>query len=552
MSFDEQQECFRKSPIRDKGDLLIRSHDPMKLTRGLSQEELYLVTKEMDLEEKSEIIRYATLPQIRFLSDMSCWQKDRFDSKGMLGWMETLILAGDEQVMHWFRGMDYESVVAGLKGMIQVLKPEWEYAADEMLGDQPYFTLDQMYYILVSEENYMVARRAIEILFERDRTRYTTLLEGILGEVDDLIEEEAFRNREMRLSDRGFPDFESANRIYRRIDREEFEKTPKKDFKEGALFQEQKPDYLMIWSSNHLFLDRALLLLADDDKEILERIEEELVWLSNKVIASEGIDFSSEERVKHGIRRARQFVSIALELVAKNNLNEAVQCLKQRWLETLFRMTSTALLDMREQALKIVRNQWQGDQDAFFTALHPVYESILRAVMLKVPEFYDPSVTDHPMHFRDFSTLNEVNRSHAAVGQVAAVNEWLSQTYQLDIFDTYQKLKDFCPEKHLFVMLATAFARDVLKSKSAKLKPLNTKALKEFKDKAFEQKQGRYFVRQEMKETFLNAHFEEDRRKQILPLWALVFEGLESALEDAADEGIEFRLIDVLWIASTV
>lgn len=96
-------------------------------------------------------------------------------------------------------------------------------------------------------------------------------------------------------------------------------------------------------------------------------------------------------------------------------------------------------------------------------------------------------------------------------------------------------------------MLATAFARDIVKSKGGRLKPLNAEELREFKDKAFEQKQGRYFIRQDIKETFLTVYFEEQLRRQLLPLWALVFEGLESALEDAADEGIEFRLIDVLW-----
>ena len=53
--------------------------------------------------------------------------------------------AGPEVLLDWMLAMDYEAVVSGLKKIVRVAKPEREYPIDEVLGDTPYFTLDDFY-----------------------------------------------------------------------------------------------------------------------------------------------------------------------------------------------------------------------------------------------------------------------------------------------------------------------------------------------------------------------------------------------------------------------
>ena len=93
---EEQAKVFHQTSFKEKGELLLRSHDPMALARSLSQEELYLVAKEMDLEERSEVIRYASLPQLFFIADIDCWKKDRIDPRSFVNWLETLIQADEK------------------------------------------------------------------------------------------------------------------------------------------------------------------------------------------------------------------------------------------------------------------------------------------------------------------------------------------------------------------------------------------------------------------------------------------------------------------------
>ena len=298
LNSDEQEQIFHKSPFREKGELLMHSHNPGALTRSLSSEELYLVTRTLDTEERGEIIRHASVFQLFFIADIDCWKKDRIDGRSFLQWLEVLLAAGDDKLLAWLTEMDYEAVVSGFQQVIQVDKPDHEWTLDEALGDLPYFTIDQMYYIQVQEENLETIKRALEILFQGNRGRYFAVLEGVLGEMSDEVEEEAYQRREMRLAERGFPDFETAQKIYRPLTREEFENFPKKNPKTSQSHPEDSaiPNYVVMWSPDRFFLDDVLHSFQDDTTGIRDRLQEELAWISNKVIACEGIDLSSEEK----------------------------------------------------------------------------------------------------------------------------------------------------------------------------------------------------------------------------------------------------------------
>ena len=198
----------------------------MKLTRSLSQEELYILIKDMDVDERAEVLKFAAPSQLLFITDMDCWKGDRIDDKSLTCWLESLLRAGPKVLMSWLRDLDYETLVAGLKKIITVVKPEREYAVDEILGDVPCFTLDDNYFIAVQSQDLEIVRQVFQVLFENHRGRYIAIMEGVLSEIDDQIEDEAYCVREARLAARGFPDPESAWRIYRPLTREEFDQLP--------------------------------------------------------------------------------------------------------------------------------------------------------------------------------------------------------------------------------------------------------------------------------------------------------------------------------------
>lgn len=419
LSPEEQARVFHLSPFREKSDLLLHSYDPQALTRSLTSEELYLVTREMDIDERSEVIRYATLPQLFFIADMDCWKQDRLHPKGFVHWLETLMAAGDSQLLLWMMQMDYESVVAGLQRVIKVMKPDREWTPDDVLGDIPFFTIDQMYYIFVDEENLQTVKQALELLFENHRGRYFAILEGILGEVEDQLEEEAYSRREMRLAERGFPDFESAQRLFCPISRTELDAYPVKEKinPENDSSGQASPNYVVLWTEDRFFFDEVLHSLSNDTSGLRDQLQEELAWVSNKVIVYEGMDLSSEAKVRKGVERARAFINLGLESLSGRKLEAAQKIVREKWLEVIFRWGIAILFELRDQAKGIVKQYWKNSDVDFYNFLEAPYDAYCVGLFRKVPQYYDASLKSKDA-YRDFGTLEEVEAVRQIVREI--------------------------------------------------------------------------------------------------------------------------------------
>ncbi|MFA6600391.1 MAG: DUF6178 family protein [Candidatus Omnitrophota bacterium] len=535
LSPEEQARFFKEKPFKEKGDLILHAHDPRALTQSLSQEEFYLLTKEMDMEERSEIVRYANVPQLFFFTDVECWKGDRLDEKHFIDWLETLQHAGDEALMNWFYAIDYETVIAGLKKIITVVKPDREWTVDEVLGDTPYFTLDDFYYVAVSQERMETVRRCLEVLYENHRGRYHAFLEGVMAEIDDPVEEEAYVKRETRLADRGFPEKERALLIYKAITREEFEQFPKKKLSgsdgngRSAAEGTRLPDYPVLWSKDRVFLDDVFAAIRNEKVELLEQIEEELVWLSNKVITVQGLDFSSEEKVRMGIERARSFVSLGLELLSGSDVAKAAGIVKERWLEVVFRWAVTRMLEMRTQAENLLRDCWPAQPDYFLMFLNVPYQTILRGLLRTVPQCHDDQVAGEDLPLRDFKTVRDLERTQISLDQLETVIRHLVKEYPkvfraIDFEDESARF-----DAALFTVLGTLFASWVLK-KRTRISPLSTEELKAFLDAAFESVADRRILRGELRERFLGGFYRADEVPVVRSLWNFVFDQLANDL----------------------
>lgn len=551
LSTEEQVKAFKQGSLAEKGYLFRYTNEPEKIAGALSQEEFYLMTRDMDLEDRAEVLRYATLPQLIFMADLDCWKADRLHPPAFLAWLETLEQADERRLFAWLTETDYEAVVAGFKGLISVVKPDWEYAADEILGDQPYFTLDQRYFILVSEENMATVRRAIELLFEHHRGRYTSLLEGMLAELDDMVEEEAYQNREKRLADRGFPSLESARMVYRPMTLKDFHDFPLKtqlQKKEPALAQHMIPDYVALWSQENFFLDQVLMLLKNENEAVLEGLHEELAWLSNKLIACEGIDFTSEEKVVHGIERARKGVSLGLEILSGGNIQTARDLILTHWLESIFRHAVWHLAEMRDRCRDIVHRYWNGNGPGLIDFLGLPYQKIIQPLLALYPCYYDPQEKKDEEQIRDFKSLHEIQQTSRAVAQIESIHQWLDQTFK-HIFQDVEKAKEENEnELTLGVLLATVFAAATVR-KQISFKPLSLDEVEKFFKTVMGPIKDRRLIPAAIKETFLSSHFSENERDILRPLWGWVFQQIEEELSDLPDsKNIDWRFMDVFRV----
>lgn len=524
---DRQEQIFHKSSFKDKAELILHSHNPAGLTKSLSQEELYLLTREMDIEERAEVIRYATLPQLFFISDVDCWKKDRLDRKSFLQWIETLLAADEKKLLAWLLEMDYETIVAGFAKLMQVLKPDHEWTADEALGDTPYFSLDQMYYISAEEDNLETLRRTLEILFLNHRGRYVALLEGVMSELEDQLEEDAYSRRDSRLAERGFPDFETAQKIYRPLTREEYEKFPLKSAVRLHDTHDKEmvvPNYLMLWSEERFFLDDILHSFQDDPKT-QDSLQEELAWISNKVIACEGIDFSSEEKVRRGIEQARGMINIGLELLSGGDFQKARAVLQERWLELVFRWGATRVTELKEHARRIVRDYWSSSQTDFLNFLDAPYDTLFNGLLRLSPLCYDPSLNQEDS-LRHFKTAVDTDRSKNALIQIEKIHEVLRGNLSKEYAKARKESLESEPVLSLFSFLGTLFSNWILSGKVSYL-AVPVSALSGLLDQGFESRGEVRVLVASSKTGFLSAFLTPETQEICRAFFALFFERFE-------------------------
>ncbi len=544
---DEQARVFRQSSFKERAELIRHSHDPQALTRALSHEELYLLTREMDMEDRSEVIRYAALPQLLFIADVDCWKKGRLDADGFVVWMETLLAAGDQVYFNWSFAMDPETIIAGFQKIIQVIKPDREYAIDEILGDKPYFTLDEMYFIAVKEENMDTVRRALQVLYENHRGRYVSLLESIIVEMEDEIEEEAHENRERRLSERGFPDYESARKIYRPISKEEFAAYPKKAWNAPKDPHSPAPNYPVLWSEDRLFLDEVLLLVPKDRQDLLQNLHEELAWVSNKVLAADSLDFTSEERVRRGIERARGFISLGLQSLSGGDLPAALKILEEHWCENIFRCAMRDMLELKEKALAVVREYWKGNQLGCLEFLNPPYEFVFLGLLRPVPQCFDGEVKENVEPLRDFRRLEDLERAGRSLVEIENIFRALATAFPAAI-KTFVEYYDLEGEISGTTVLGTLFARHILNGKPS-FKKLTLKELALFMEKAFDSTGTRRFLRPEFKEAWLRDFAGPADREKLRGFMGFVFEHIEEEFRRLDfSKAVEPKFISSVWI----
>jgi len=491
LAFEEQCKQVFETPISRKGDLIIRSQDPVRLVNSFSAEELYLTVREMDGSNVSEIIQYANTEQLQFISDFECWQQDCISERGFIRWLEYLEAAGDMKVLQWLATAEFGMLIAGFKKYITVLKPDHEETVDEVIGDHLYFTLDNLYYIMIDEANMQTVKHAVSILFEKAKHLYINLVEGIMSETDDNIEEEAFQSRTVRLSEKGFPEKMEAMRIYRPVSDDEWQRYARRetaDHKQQNLDAQILPLYPAVWREEKLFLDDVFATLGDVPREAVQAIYQELVWLSNKILICQGADEFGEKLVKKSFNHARHILNCALEDLSGMDILKARTFLIECWVEYLFRWGITRINSVRKAAEDTIKNYWDYSLAIAFDFFDEPYGHMLRGLLKTHPQFFDKSCSDDFYSLRDFRNTEDIKKAQDVTDVFTKVSQLLA-TRPFMGWDKYIKEFDYAShldsnDVRISALVMTLFVQYTV-NKKMRIKSLEEKELKSFMRTAF-------------------------------------------------------------------
>ncbi|WP_305042706.1 DUF6178 family protein [Geoalkalibacter sp.] len=411
LTFEERLRDVRQAVGKQKYRLILAARDAEELVRRLPSQEVYLLIKELGIEDCIELLALATTEQMTTFFDLDLWRGQSLAARPTLEWLAMLLETGEEKVAATATEMDFELLTLMMRQFITITRGLESLTDEDALADG---RSDRIYEMdFADSESAKIVGYFLDILYRRERDFYLLLMEAVRNETGAEIEEAAFTARGARLQDRGFPEPFEALGVYAYLDPARFSpesraKVPFQPGEEGV-------------AAPGFFLARAPGRLLG---EILSRGLEpdacwELTYLINKTMIAERVDVGDVEQVSEAMGEVYRYLNIALEYLAGPDFEKALHCFDTCYFEYLFRLGLSLTLDLKKRAETI-----RATPQAFY--LDAPFRALVDALCRKRPRLYIGAVDAARAGERPFATLEEVR----------ACDRWLARLEaQVLLFD---------------------------------------------------------------------------------------------------------------------
>ena len=416
---------------KHRQERILASPHSLDLARGLSSESLFYTLKEIGLTDAVGLLGLASPEQVRDMVDLDCWRRDRLDARRILSWLMFLDEAGSGKVAEWALHADVELLVWLVKRHCEVVrKADIEDEPD--FNPSRYFSFDDQYLLRFVGDEEPILALLLERLRVLDYRFYTHILEQSLFELETQLEEEALRWRTARLADRGYPDFEQAQEIFRpvlphTVRPEQYRRTGLRPLRFADAEEVIAPDHaVLLVSEPHSFFGTAL---SAADPSIREQVSTELAYLTNHVVMAEACDTGELSEVRRCAELVHDVVNIGLEYAAEGNAAQAAHLVQDTQLRAFFQIGWSLVLGLHQQAkhLETVLQQeletdWQRSVD---TPFRETYAGVRRPM----PVFFQGLETPGEVLYRRFRNLADVRWVETVLVHIplwfAALRPWV-------------------------------------------------------------------------------------------------------------------------------
>lgn len=415
LPFEARLDLLMSLPAKEKVRLLDLAPDGGSLIRALPEQELFFAIQEIGKWDAVELLSEADARQIRFLFDLDCWRRDELDPQKLLEWFMVLWECGEEKVYETIQEMDPDLLALFLKLHLRVVR-EGSYGLDgfepEDLQREDFHTIDHQYFFefLDPDLDNQIFVRLLDLLFREDGERYFRLMEAAIGELSAELEAEAFRWREGRLSEQGFPELSQAMELYQFVEPSTFnldQRNRRYLPLGGGVVEDRaliKASYYLSLPQEESFFSQALGLLSAEAKE---EIRQELVLLFNQALLAEAIDLSEPEEVRRVLHRVHHYLNIGLEYMGQGELAKADRVLQDIYLKRIFHVGFSLVQKLRRRAGG-VRREGLFLKGPKASELGSPYRRILTGLCRRHPLIYTGIGPDGAPQYRELQCLADV------------------------------------------------------------------------------------------------------------------------------------------------
>ncbi len=121
LTFTERLDIVRRAHGMQKYNLLIEASDSEALVRRMAAQEVYLLIKELGVEDSADLVPMATTGQFTTFIDLDCWDGDAMKGDKALEWIGLLLEGGEESVFETLYRLDFELLSLMFKKFITVV-----------------------------------------------------------------------------------------------------------------------------------------------------------------------------------------------------------------------------------------------------------------------------------------------------------------------------------------------------------------------------------------------------------------------------------------------
>ena len=404
-------------------ELILESPRPVTLVQSLAEEDLFWLVREIGHEDALPVLALASNDQWQFLFDLELWTKDRLEIKSVNRWVDLLLKADPDRFLIWGLSKNIELIDLYLFKNIDLrIREEDESPSD---FDDDYFSLDGLFYIRINHKKYdQTIGQLLERLAQHDLEKFHQVLLELAGVLPAEVEENIYRLRNVRLSEKGFLPFEEAMGIYQYLDPQTLlEKEPYLP----KVTQEPQLHQSIPVSTSLLIQDQGLFYISlkrTKDARILERLQMEFAEMCNQISSADGLVVRDKESLVDIVRKACGYLSIGLEKVTGGDPNRAALLLEEYPLHHIFRVGYGTALKLLWKTQRWFKENWFVRQAFGLSFWEDDWKAMLECLLRKRPLYYTGFSEDAPC--REFRSLEEITHCQKALDQIINLDELLS------------------------------------------------------------------------------------------------------------------------------
>jgi len=552
LSIDKKAAIVISAPFENRIDLILMSDDSKALVQSLPEEEVYWTIKERGRTDSLAIISRTSHEQFQYLIDVDCWNRDEIDFKNIAEWYLLLGKCNELKVIEWFEKADERFLISTLKRFMGIFKLEGESDILEEYEDMPNDTFDNVYYFqFVDEETKLVLMPLLGVLYRYDSSFFYSLINAILYEFTAESDEDAFRWRQVRMSEKGFPVIDEALEVYQYVSDHEIEAFKKKFNNTSELYGENKTSfrYLLAVKNAPSFFTDAIKHIKDENS--LYDIQKNIINLASKIIMADCLEIRDLEDKKKSIEKAEGYINIGLEIISEEDISKAADVLASVHPLELFRIGYSSGLKLKNTLKEYIIKH--GEQILSFNDIS--YSEVITGLLEKRPKYFEGLSEKDSITLRNFKNISEIKNTDDVINDLIFSNKLIFECFELDheyLTGTFQDKVQNNPVSITYISLFnTMLVNNICKGKSD-LVPLTGEEVSAFIKTVFDYNNDYISFKKGFKDEvfdWINSRFNLEKQ-YIIFLKRFVAQALEILNEDlrsfSTNDKIDSRYISAL------